>query len=181
MKRPCSFFATITRSSKTCSGNAKFISNSSSSSTTEPARRSRITPSLCCRITSSVPGISSSYLSPAPFIHQTKPLDVICRHWAPDLVRTEDGAGQMPSWISSRSRAAFGLPGTARGRQNEENLVAHLPHDERWRSAASGSTEAVIHRLLILALLASTTAAFRCPWRRHISTERQPPSNGLLG
>ncbi|KAK4442324.1 hypothetical protein QBC34DRAFT_488900 [Podospora aff. communis PSN243] len=64
-------------------------------------------------------------------IHQTGSLDIICRHWAPELNRVDDGADQMPSWISSRSRASFGLPGTARGRQNGENLVAYLPHDQR--------------------------------------------------
>ncbi|KAK1833545.1 heterokaryon incompatibility protein-domain-containing protein [Podospora conica] len=81
-------------------------------------------------------------------IFQTKSLDIICRHWAPDLTRVEDGAGQMPSWISSRSRAAFGLPGTARGRQNGDNLVGYLPHDIRRRYFCSGSTEANIEMLL---------------------------------
>ncbi|KAK3356407.1 heterokaryon incompatibility protein-domain-containing protein [Lasiosphaeria hispida] len=70
-------------------------------------------------------------------IHQTGSLDIICRHWAPDLERIEDGADQMPSWISARSKAPFGLPGTARGRQNGENLVAYLPHDQRRRYSAS--------------------------------------------
>lgn len=81
-------------------------------------------------------------------IHQTGSLDIICRHWAPDLERIEDGADQMPSWISARSKAPFGLPGTARGRQNGENLVAYLPHDQRRRYSASAGTKADIKMLL---------------------------------
>jgi len=81
-------------------------------------------------------------------IQRTGSLDIICRHWAPELKSVEDGAGEMPSWISSRSKAPFGLPGTARGRQNGENFVTYLPHDQRRRYAASGSKVANIEMLL---------------------------------
>jgi len=81
-------------------------------------------------------------------IYQTKSLDIICRHWAPELTGPDARAGQLPSWVSSRSRAPFGPPGKARGRQNGENLVAYLPQDQRRRYAASVTTAARIRMLV---------------------------------
>ena len=82
-------------------------------------------------------------------ITESKSLDIICRHWAPELGHSPgDGEdSSMPSWISCRSRSSFGLPGTARGRQNGENLVAYLPHDQRRRYSASGGKQAKISML----------------------------------
>ncbi|KAK3996586.1 heterokaryon incompatibility protein-domain-containing protein [Cladorrhinum sp. PSN332] len=65
-------------------------------------------------------------------------LDIICRHWAPNLSK-QDGIEQLPSWISSLSKAPFGAPGNSQGRQNGENFVSCLPHDQRRRYSASGT------------------------------------------
>ncbi|RYC60237.1 hypothetical protein CHU98_g5963 [Xylaria longipes] len=70
-------------------------------------------------------------------IWQSRSLDIICRHWAPGLA-DNDGGDTLPSWISSLTKSPFGVPGTAQGRQNGENFVAYLPHDQRRRYSASG-------------------------------------------
>ncbi|KAI1161997.1 heterokaryon incompatibility protein-domain-containing protein [Nemania serpens] len=84
-------------------------------------------------------------------IHESRSLDVICRHWAPALV-DDEGGGTLPSWISSLSKSPFGVPGTAQGRQNGENFVAYLPHDQRRQYAASGGSQANIEMALDPAL-----------------------------
>jgi hypothetical protein len=76
-------------------------------------------------------------------IHESKSLDIICRHWAPRL-NDDEGGDTLPSWISNLSKSPFGVPGTAQGRQNGENFVAYLPHDGRRRYSASGSDPANI-------------------------------------
>ncbi|KAI1742790.1 heterokaryon incompatibility protein-domain-containing protein [Xylaria scruposa] len=76
-------------------------------------------------------------------IYESKSLDIICRHWAPKL-NDDEGGDILPSWISSLSMSAFGVPGTAQGRQNGENFVAYLPHDGRRRYLASGASQANI-------------------------------------
>jgi len=76
-------------------------------------------------------------------ICRTGSLDIICRHWAPDV------PGPIPSWVSRRSKAPFGLPGTACGRQNGENLVALFAHDQRRRYAASGTAILATIKMLL--------------------------------
>ncbi|KAI0907784.1 heterokaryon incompatibility protein-domain-containing protein [Ustulina deusta] len=84
-------------------------------------------------------------------IFESRSLDIICRHWAPGL--DDDGGGEiLPSWISSLSKSPFGVPGTAQGRQNGENFVAILPHDQRKRYSASGVSLADITMALDPAL-----------------------------
>ncbi|KAI1747571.1 heterokaryon incompatibility protein-domain-containing protein [Xylaria castorea] len=84
-------------------------------------------------------------------IFQSKSLDIICRHWAPVLT-DDDGGDSLPSWISILSNSPFGVPGTAQGRQNGENLVAYLPHDQRGRYSASRQCHADIEMALDPAL-----------------------------
>ncbi|KAI3317242.1 heterokaryon incompatibility protein-domain-containing protein [Xylariaceae sp. AK1471] len=76
-------------------------------------------------------------------IHDSRSLDIICRHWAPRL-NDDEGGDTLPSWISNLSKSPFGVPGTSQGRQNGENFVAYLPHDGRRRYLASASSEANI-------------------------------------
>lgn len=76
-------------------------------------------------------------------IHESRSLDIICRHWAPALV-DDDGGDTLPSWISGLSKSPFGVPGTAQGRQNGDNFVAYLPHDQRRQYAASWMSQANI-------------------------------------
>jgi hypothetical protein len=76
-------------------------------------------------------------------IERSRCLDIICRHWAPPV--TDMAFGEevlMPSWISGISKAPYGIPGSAHGRQNGENFVAYSPNDQRRRYNASGSYEA---------------------------------------
>ncbi|KAI1124343.1 heterokaryon incompatibility protein-domain-containing protein [Nemania abortiva] len=74
-------------------------------------------------------------------IYESQSLDIICRHWAPKL--TDDEGGEtLPSWISNLSKSPFGVLGTAQGRQNGENFVAYLPHDQRRRYSACGPSMA---------------------------------------
>ncbi|KAI0099634.1 heterokaryon incompatibility protein-domain-containing protein, partial [Nemania sp. FL0031] len=84
-------------------------------------------------------------------IYQSRSLDIICRHWAPELV-DDQGGDTLPSWISSLSNSPFGILGTAQGRQNGENFVAYLPHDQRRRYSASGVSQAEIEMALDPAL-----------------------------
>ncbi|KAJ8126729.1 hypothetical protein O1611_g6909 [Lasiodiplodia mahajangana] len=84
-------------------------------------------------------------------IYQSRSLDIICRHWAPELIDGQDG-DSLPSWISSLSNSPFGVLGTAQGRQNGENFVAYLPHDQRRRYSASGVSQAEIKMALDPAL-----------------------------
>lgn len=73
-------------------------------------------------------------------IFKSKSLDIICRHWAPNV--TDDAFSEkvpMPSWISNIYNAPFGGPDSSKGRQNGENFVAYLPHDRRKRYRACGS------------------------------------------
>ncbi|KAI0465693.1 hypothetical protein F4859DRAFT_507861 [Xylaria cf. heliscus] len=74
-------------------------------------------------------------------IYVSGSLDIVCRHWAPRL-NHDEGGDMLPSWISSLSKSAFGVPGAAQGRQNGENFVAYLPHDGRRRYLASGPSRA---------------------------------------
>ncbi|KAI0202586.1 heterokaryon incompatibility protein-domain-containing protein [Astrocystis sublimbata] len=76
-------------------------------------------------------------------IYVSSSLDIICRHWAPKL-SDDEGGDTLPSWVSSLSMSAFGVPGAAQGRQNGENFVAYLPHDGRRRYLASGTRQARI-------------------------------------
>ncbi|KAK4172944.1 heterokaryon incompatibility protein-domain-containing protein [Triangularia setosa] len=76
-------------------------------------------------------------------IKRSDSLDIICRHWAPKLER-DDGADELPSWISSLSKAPRGMLGSSQGRQNGENLVSYLPHDQRKRYSASRTEKANI-------------------------------------
>ncbi|KAK0725927.1 heterokaryon incompatibility protein-domain-containing protein [Lasiosphaeris hirsuta] len=85
-------------------------------------------------------------------IYQSNSLDIICRHWAPSLSK-EDGSDLMPSWISGLARAPYGVPGTAaQGRQNGENFVAYLPHDQRGRYSASRTSKATFKVMIDPAL-----------------------------
>lgn len=84
-------------------------------------------------------------------ISNSASLDIICRHWAPELSEN-DGRDMMPSWISSLSKSPFGVPGAAQGRQNGENFVAYLPHDQRRQYLASGESLAEIGMTLDPAL-----------------------------
>ncbi|KAI1108734.1 heterokaryon incompatibility protein-domain-containing protein [Nemania sp. NC0429] len=84
-------------------------------------------------------------------IHVSGSLDILCRHWAPALT-DDEGADTLPSWISSLSKSPFGVSGTAQGRQNGENFVAYLPHDQRRQYAASGMSQAKIEMALDPAL-----------------------------
>ncbi|KAL7896603.1 heterokaryon incompatibility domain-containing protein [Trichoderma sp. TUCIM 5745] len=73
-------------------------------------------------------------------ISKSKSLDIICRHWAPNV--TDDEFSEkvpMPSWISNIYNAPFGGPDSSKGRQNGDNFVAYLPHDRRKRYRACGS------------------------------------------
>ncbi|KAL7918810.1 heterokaryon incompatibility domain-containing protein [Trichoderma austrokoningii] len=73
-------------------------------------------------------------------IYKSKSLDIICRHWAPNV--TDDEFSEkvpMPSWISNIYNAPFGGPNSSKGRQNGDNFVAYLPHDRRKRYRACGS------------------------------------------
>ncbi|EHK45117.1 hypothetical protein TRIATDRAFT_318657 [Trichoderma atroviride IMI 206040] len=73
-------------------------------------------------------------------ICKSKSLDIICRHWAPNV--TDDEFSEkvpMPSWISNIYNAPFGGPNSSKGRQNGDNFVAYLPHDRRKRYRACGS------------------------------------------
>ncbi|GAP92967.1 putative ankyrin and HET domain protein [Rosellinia necatrix] len=79
-------------------------------------------------------------------ISQSESLDIICRHWAPAL-DDENGGDILPTWISGLSKSAFGIPGTGQGRQNGENFVSYLPHDQRRRYSASNSSPAVIQMI----------------------------------
>ncbi|KAI1360338.1 heterokaryon incompatibility protein-domain-containing protein [Xylaria arbuscula] len=74
-------------------------------------------------------------------IYQSGSLDIICRHWAPALT-DDEGGDTLPSWISNLSRSPYGIPGKAQGRQNGENFVAYLPHDQRRQYSASGTSQA---------------------------------------
>ena len=72
-------------------------------------------------------------------IHTSRCLDIICRHWAPEVKDAEYGqVVRMPSWISGVAKAPFGLPGKSLGRQNGENFVAYSYSDQRRRYSASG-------------------------------------------
>ncbi|KAK0657906.1 heterokaryon incompatibility protein-domain-containing protein [Cercophora newfieldiana] len=74
-------------------------------------------------------------------IYQSRSLDIICRHWAPEL-KPGEGGSHMPSWISSITKAPFGIPGASQDRQAGDNLVACLSYDQRKRYSASGMTGA---------------------------------------
>ncbi|KAI1150673.1 heterokaryon incompatibility protein-domain-containing protein [Nemania diffusa] len=80
-------------------------------------------------------------------ICQSGSLDIICRHWAPALA-DDEGGETLPSWISSLSKSPFGVRGTAQGRQNGENFVAYLPHDQRRHYSASDMSQANIEMVL---------------------------------
>ncbi|KAI1174997.1 heterokaryon incompatibility protein-domain-containing protein [Nemania sp. FL0916] len=84
-------------------------------------------------------------------IRQSCSLDIICRHWAPTLA-DDEGGDILPSWISNLSKSPFGVSGTAKGRQNGENFVAYLPHDQRKQYSASDTYEAQISMALDPAL-----------------------------
>src|ERR1051326_7851768 len=49
-------------------------------------------------------------------------LDIICRHWAPDVKDSLEKKVEMPSWISSLTKSPFGIHGRSQGRQNGENF-----------------------------------------------------------
>jgi hypothetical protein len=73
-------------------------------------------------------------------ICKSKSLDIICRHWAPNVTDNEFSEKvSMPSWISNLYNAPFGRSDPSRGRQNGENFVAYLPHDRQKRYRACGS------------------------------------------
>ena len=80
-------------------------------------------------------------------IHQSGSLDIICRHWAPSLT-DDEGGDTLPSWISSLSLSPFGISRSVQGRQNGENFVAYLPHDQRRQYSASDATRATIEMAL---------------------------------
>ncbi|KAK0736250.1 hypothetical protein B0T21DRAFT_366576 [Apiosordaria backusii] len=80
-------------------------------------------------------------------IKRSNSLDIICRHWAPKLDK-DDGADELPSWISSLFKAPYGILGSSQGRQNGENLVSYLPHDQRKRYSASGTTQTDLKMLI---------------------------------
>ncbi|KAK0672726.1 putative ankyrin and HET domain protein [Cercophora samala] len=74
-------------------------------------------------------------------IEQSRSLDIICRPWAPKL-DDDDGFQELPTWVSCLSKAPYGMLGSLQGRQNGDNLVSSLPHDQRKRYAASATTTA---------------------------------------
>ncbi|KXX82246.1 Heterokaryon incompatibility protein 6, OR allele [Madurella mycetomatis] len=77
-------------------------------------------------------------------IYKSGCLDIVCRHWAPPVLDRYGKEVTMPSWVSPLSRSPYGLPGTFKGRQNGENLVAYSPDDRRKRYHAAGTSKADI-------------------------------------
>ncbi|KAK6451755.1 hypothetical protein FP744_10008006 [Trichoderma asperellum] len=101
-------------------------------------------------------------------IYKSKSLDIICRHWAPNV--TDDKFSEkvpMPSWISNIYKAPFGGPDSSKGRQNGQNFVAYLPHDRRKRYRACGSYSAEFSMALDPFLLSNDGPSLRKSMNRN--------------
>ncbi|PTB38997.1 uncharacterized protein TrAFT101_007024 [Trichoderma asperellum] len=101
-------------------------------------------------------------------IYKSKSLDIICRHWAPNV--TDDKFSEkvpMPSWISNIYKAPFGGPDSSKGRQNGQNFVAYLPHDRRKRYRACGSYSAEFSMALDPFLLSTDGPSLRKSMNRN--------------
>ena len=83
-------------------------------------------------------------------VRTSKALDIVCRHWAPDIAEdTSPGKKKeipLPSWIKKLSNSTFGKSQDAlQGRRSGDSLVGCPYRDSRKPYNASNGSEAIYH------------------------------------